>query len=254
MITISAEACVKCGACAAACPTRHITAENGAPMVHETRRCLHCMHCAAMCPQKAIHFDAVPAYEEYIDTPEDVVLKLITMRRSIRRFKPEAPDKEDLQWALDMAQWAPSAKNRRPTQWLVVHGKDKCDGVYQTAIELCKVSGEMPDVVAQQKQENRNSVTCGCTAIILALEPDGDEWADTDGVIAAATLELILQHVGVGTCWGGYMKRLLAVLPGLREALDIPAGTHCAAALLCGLPNETYRNVPWRPRATVEWR
>ena len=67
------------------------------------------MHCAAMCPRKAIHFDAVPSYEEYIDTPEDTVLQLITMRRSIRRFKPEAPERDDLAWALDMAQWAPSA-------------------------------------------------------------------------------------------------------------------------------------------------
>lgn len=253
MITIT-ESCIKCGACAAACPTRHITMENGAPVVHEGRRCLQCMHCTAMCPQKAVHFDAVPAYEEYIDTPEDAVLKLITMRRSIRRFKPEAPDKEDLQWALDMAQWAPSAKNLRPTRWLVVHGKDKCDGMYQTAIELCKASGQMPDVVAQQKKENRNSVTCGCTAIILALEPDGNEWADTDGVIAAATLELVLQHIGIGTCWGGYMKRLLAALPELVQSVGIPEGYHCAAALLCGMPDEAYQNVPWRPRAEVLWR
>lgn len=254
MMTISTELCVKCGACVSACPTRRLTMENGAPFIHENRRCLNCMHCAAMCPRKAIHFDSVPAYEEYIDTPEDAVLRLVTMRRSIRRFKPEAPDKEDLAWALDMAQWAPSAKNLRPTRWLVVHGKEKCDEVYRTAIRLCETEGVMPDVVAQQKKENRNSVTCDCTAIILALEPDDSEWADTDGVIAATTLELLLQHIGIGTCWGGYMRRLLAALPGLRESLGFPEGMHCAAALLCGIPNETYKNVPWRPKATVEWR
>lgn len=253
MMTIYAEKCIRCGACVSACPTRRLTMENGAPVVHANQRCLTCMHCAAMCPQKAIHFDAVLSYEEYIDTPEDTVLQLITMRRSIRRFKPEAPERDDLAWALDMAQWAPSAKNLRPTQWLVVYGKDKCDDVYRTAIRLCQEQNVMPDVVAQQKAENRNSVTCGCTTILLALAPEG-EWGDTDAVIAAATAELLLQHIGIGTCWGGYMHRLLAALPDLRETLNIPEGCHCAAALLCGIPDETYRNVPWRPKANVEWR
>lgn len=253
MITISAEKCVNCGACAAACPTKYITMEDGKPVTH-SRRCLQCMHCTAACPQKAVHFEAVPAYEEYMDTPEDELLRLVTTRRSIRRFKPEPPDKEDLAWALDMSQWSPSAKNLRPTQWLVVYGKEKCDCVYQTAIELCRASGQMPEVVAQQKKENRNSVTCDCTAMVLALEPDENEWADTDGVIAATTLELILQHIGIGTCWGGYMKRLLAALPELRESLNFPEGMHCAAALLCGVPDESYRNVPWRPKANIQWR
>lgn len=253
MMTIDTEKCIGCAACVSACPTRRLTMEGKQPVIHVERRCLNCMHCAAACPKKAIHFETVPVYEEYRDTPEDGCLRLVTMRRSIRRFQAETPEKDDIAWALDMSQWAPSAKNRRPTRWLVVYGKEKCDELYTSAVTLCKASGEMPDVVAQQKKGNRNSVTCDCSVMILALEPDGDEWADIDGVIATTTLELLLQHIGIGTCWGGYMTRLMGLFPELRAHVGIPEGMHCATVLLCGLPDETYRNVPWRPRANVEW-
>lgn len=254
MMTISTEKCIGCGACVSACPTRRLTMGDSNPLIHAERRCLECMHCAAACPTKAIHFEKVPAYEEYMDMPEDEFLRLVTMRRSIRRFKNEAPEKDDIAWALDMSQWAPSAKNRRPTRWIVVYGKNKCDELYDSAVALCKASGQMPDVVAQKKNGNRNSVTCDCTAMILTLEPDGDDWADIDGVIATTTLEFLLQHIGIGTCWGGYMTRLMGTFPELRERVGIPEGMHCTVALLCGLPDEEYQNVPWRPRATVEWK
>lgn len=111
MITISPEKCIRCGACAHVCPTHHIAMEGGTPVVYSSRNCLRCMHCTAACPMQAVHFDFVPTYEEYPDIPEDETLKLILTRRSNRHFKDNAPDPEDLAWALDMAQWAPSGKN-----------------------------------------------------------------------------------------------------------------------------------------------
>ena len=114
-ITFNPDLCVKCGLCAEACPTHHISMTEDGPMAHHNRRCLLCMHCSAACPQKAIHFAHVPAFAEYPDTPEDETLKLIMTRRSIRRFKAAAPEAEDIAWALDIAQWAPSGINRHLT-------------------------------------------------------------------------------------------------------------------------------------------
>lgn len=258
-ITFNPELCVKCGLCAAACPTHHISMTEEGPISHHNRRCLLCMHCSSACPQKAIHFTHVPAYAEYPDTPEDETLKLIMTRRSIRHFKPIAPEAEDIAWALDIAQWAPSGKNRHLTQWLVVHGKDKCDGVYNYVCDITEETGFMPALAQQRAKGNHDSVTCGCTAILMALAPDksdgvvSPESAETDAVIAMTTAELLLNKLGCGTCWGGYLTFFANSIPQLREYLKLPEGYHVAGTLLCGIPDETYRNVPYRPAAQVQW-
>ena len=79
------------------------------------------------------------------------------------------------------------------------------------------------------------------------------ESAETDAVIAMTTAELLLNQQGYGTCWGGYLTFFANSIPQLREYLQLPEDFHVAGTLLCGIPNEVYRNVPYRPNATVQW-
>jgi len=225
------------------------------PGIYDNRNCLQCMHCAAACPKKAIHFDFVPTYEEYPEMPEDETLQLILTRRSNRHFQEEPPDPEDLAWALDMAQWAPSGKNFRPVRWLVLYGKEKCDALYHRVVDGCQTAGILPELVEQRRKGNHDSVTCGCSAIIFALMPNKILNGDTDGIIAMTTLELLLRKCGIGSCWGGYLAGLCEYLPGIKQSLDFPKGYHIACALMCGYPKEeTFYHVPWRPKAIVDWR
>lgn len=254
------ENCIQCGQCAAVCPTHHISMTEDGPMSHHNRRCLQCMHCSAVCPQKAIHFEHIPAYAEYPEIPEDDTLKLIMMRRSVRHFKKEAPNADDITWALDLAQWAPSGKNRHLTQWIVIHTKEKCDALYNAICDITRDTGIMPDLARQRDKGNHDSVTCGCSTIIMALAPDksdgvvSPESAETDAVIAMTTAELLLNKQGYGTCWGGYLTFFTNSIPQLKEYVNLPVGYHVAGTLLCGIPDEHYRNVPYRPNATIHRR
>ena len=253
------ESCIKCGQCAAVCPTHHISMTEDGPRSHHNRRCLQCMHCSSTCPMKAIHFEHIPPYAEYPDTPEDDTLKLIMTRRSVRHFKEEAANPEDITWALDIAQWAPSGKNRHLTQWMIVHTKEKCDAVYNYICDITRDTGVMPDLARQRDKGNHDSVTCGCSTIIMALapiKPEGVITADSsesDGIIAMTTAELLLNKVGLGTCWGGFVTFCANTIPQCREYLQIPDGYYVSCTLLCGIPDETYRNVPYRPNATIHW-
>ena len=258
-ITFNPDLCVKCGLCAKACPTHHISITEDGPMAHHNRRCLLCMHCSAACPQKAIHFAHVPAFAEYPDTPEDETLKLIMTRRSIRRCKAAAPEAEDIAWALDIAQWAPSGKNRHLTKWLVIHTKEKCDALYNYVCDITAETGIMPSLARQRDKGDRDSITCGCSTILMALSPNKSdgvvsaESAETDAVIAMTTAELLLNKLGYGSCWGGFLTFFTNSIPQFREYLQVPEGYHVAGTLLCGIPDETYRNVPYRPKADAQW-
>ncbi len=253
--------CVRCGQCAAICPTHKIYMADGVPTVHPTRNCLNCMHCAAACPTRAIHFAHVPGYAEYPDTPENETLKLLMSRRSVRHFKDETPEIDDIQWALDISQYAPSGRNMHRTKYVVLHGREKCDGLYNFICDLGRDTGLMPALANQRAKGNHDSITCGCSVIIVALAPDSVPGPipgtftnlDTDAAIALSTADLLLVHQGLGTCWGGYITAFAAMCPEVNEYLHVPAGYHIVGALLVGVPNETYPNVPYRPAAEIDW-
>lgn len=49
------EACIACGACAAVCPMRVFTIEDGKSQPADETECIHCSLCQETCPQRAIH-------------------------------------------------------------------------------------------------------------------------------------------------------------------------------------------------------
>ena len=53
MVSVDADKCVGCGACAAACPGSVYTIEDGKSVVGENE-CLGCYSCTAICPVEAI--------------------------------------------------------------------------------------------------------------------------------------------------------------------------------------------------------
>jgi len=48
---------------------------------------------------------------------------LIKTRRSVRRYKTQPVDKEHILKILDAANWAPSAMNQQPWEFLVISGE-----------------------------------------------------------------------------------------------------------------------------------
>ncbi len=59
-----------------------------------------------------------------IDDTYDLLIKIVTERRSIRRFKPHIPEKELLLKMLEAARYAPSATNLQPWKFFVITNPD----------------------------------------------------------------------------------------------------------------------------------
>lgn len=245
-ITFDRSRCVKCGQCVRICPASHLHMTDAGPEA-AAGSCMGCLHCAAICPQDAVLNNGGRAT---VAEPFDTVEALVMSRRSVRRYKPEPPDRKTLQWALDRAGHAPSGGNRRPTRWTVVHGPEQMAAVKEVALQFCR---DTSNDLAKRLETGMDVLTCGATDLIVAWEPAEMLNPGTDAVIALTTAELLLTSRGLGTCWGGYMRRIIDGCPALRAMLGIPEGGVVCGCLMVGRPAVTFSNIPARQPADITW-
>ena len=128
-VTIDPEKCSRDGICVKACPTTAIelTSQNELPLpvTDFEAHCLACGHCVAVCPTGAISLDWLQPGQcpsirrDFLPGPEQTE-QFLRSRRSIRNFKDTTVAREKLAKLLEMACYAPSARNSQPWHWTVV--------------------------------------------------------------------------------------------------------------------------------------
>jgi nitroreductase len=153
------------------------------------------------------------------------VLQFITARRSVRGFTGEPVDREKIEVALKAAMAAPSARNARPWEFVVVTEKERVRAVC-AAHPYAKFG-----------------VDAG--AVVLPFgKKEGYAWFDQDMGASTENLLLALANLGLGATWCGMRDELQAAVRGL---VGIPEELHVFALIPVGVPSE---DVP--PRTQYE--
>jgi len=248
MISINKDKCTGCAQCTAICAGLVLKMEEGFP-VYSGKGCIACGHCEALCPAGAITLDASLTAAE----PAHELEKLIMSRRSIRRYKPLTPDRDIIENALNKAQWAPSSKNQRLNGWSIVLGKDKTDALLEAALDWCR-ENKVNRGLVRLVECGYNLVTCNAPCLIFAWIPENAINHELDCAIAMCTAEIMLHKAGLGSCWGGFVTRLVASSPELKELAGIPADARVCCTLMLGIPDEEYTVIPHRPKAKIIWK
>lgn len=155
---------------------------------------------------------------------------LIESRYSVRAYKPDAVEDEKLQAVLHAARLAPTAANRQPIRFVVVHTADKEN-------ELKRIYGadwftEPPIVI------------CACVVPSEAWvrASDRKNHCDIDAAIAMDHLVLAAANEGLGACWICAFNPVEA-----REVLGLPDDVEPVAFTPLGYPADLPREKKRKP-------
>jgi nitroreductase len=132
------------------------------------------------------------------------IIEVIQKRSSTRAYRPEPVEEEKLQLLLESMRMAPTAANRQPFKFIIIHTAGK-------ETELRRIYNAPWFVGAP-------IIICGCAVPAIAwIRRDGKNYYDVDVAIAMDHLILTAAGLGLGTCWIAAFDPVAA-----REVLGLP--------------------------------
>jgi len=141
-------------------------------------------------------------------------MDVITKRRSIRRYKPEAVPDDVLNQILEAARVAPSAGHRQPWHFIVVK-----DAPTKKQLGVSQWAAEAPLILV------------GCVDTAIRSPP----LCYVDLAIGFEHIVLSAANFGLGTCWIGRLGRDETI----KAVLSIPDHVTVVAVTPLGYPDET---------------
>jgi len=257
LISIDKESCRRDGVCIKACPLGSIVADaDGYPAAGPNADCIQCGHCVAICPHGALQNNRLPM-ADFLPAPQErasfeATAGLMKHRRSVRQFKSQPVPRETLAALLDIARFAPTAKNTQQISYIITSDPTRTKTLGAAIAEMMLPLPGM-ERYAKLHAAGEDFVMRGAPHLIVALGDANNDWGLTDAAIALSYLELAAAAHGLGVCWGGIVQRALTMNAELAASIGVPTGKAVYGALMLGVPKHRYALVPPRNAARVSW-
>ena len=151
------------------------------------------------------------------------ILEVLKNRRSIRKFKEEKVDKSIIEQLLQSALLAPSSKDKKPVEFIVVEDKETLQ-----RLKECKSKG----IVGLE--------TAPCAIVVIADSEVSDIWIE-DASIAATLIQLAATNLGLGSVWIQMRNRQSNIKNSeeeVRDVLNIPEKYGVLSVIAIGYKDE----------------
>lgn len=150
--------------------------------------------------------------------------KVIAERHSVRTFKEETVDREIIEAIIGMAGTAPSSKNSKSSQFMVIEDKD-------TLLAMSEMRSSGSALIQG----------AACAIVVLGDTSKTDLWVE-NASISATFIQLAATNFGLGSCWvhvngrprdkkdeskgsaEDYLRELLAIKEGYKPLCIIAIG------------------------------
>jgi len=282
LISIDRAKCTHCGLCVRVCPVGVFVnlAEQAPPEAERADRCIRCGHCVAVCPHDALTHHGM-VMEGFLPVPDvvagaDEMEALLLSKRSVRLFEDRPVAKETLERLLRIADAAPSARNARQREFVVVRGAEALrrmelavarhygrrlrwlNPVVLGALRLAAPGlGRMlheavPHLreLVRRIEQGETLLFRGAPCAVFIHGPRSDPMSRDDCLAAQHYLMLQAHSMGLGTCIIGYVT---AAPVAAERWLRVPRGRRIYAATIIGHPAVRYRLLVGREGPRVTW-
>ncbi|MCU0561237.1 MAG: nitroreductase family protein [Desulfobacterales bacterium] len=268
---VDRETCNRDGLCVRECPAGVIRLgpedDVPAPQADFKDFCIACGHCVAVCPTAALRLEWLdpnqcPPVDRALQLNREQAEQFLRSRRSIRAFREKPVERAKIEKLLEMACYAPSAKNNQPWHWTVVEQPAEVRRMAGLAVEWMRgVIAEKPNLakalsftrVVAAWDSGLERVCRGAPHLIVAHADKNYGFGAEDTALALSYLELYAPVLGLGTCWAGYFYAAANACPPLFEALKLPARHKACGALMVGYPAFRYQRLVPRKPPKVTW-
>ena len=196
------------------------------------------------------------------------LLELMRARRSLRRYRPDAPPRPWLSQILEAATWAPSAHNRQPWRFVIIEkaaAKAKLAATMGGRLRRdLEADGQPRELIEADVARSYQRITGAPVAILLCLTlAEMDRYPDRERseheramaiqstAMAGQNMLLMASSLGLGACW---MCAPLFCPELVAGALDLPSGWLAQGLITLGFPAQQRDRgrEPWESRAL--WR
>ena len=153
----------------------------------------------------------------------------ILTRRSVRKYIDKKIDKETIEEILKAAQYAPTAHNKQPWEFLVVDDKE----VLAHLRHLQRWTSFAKDAACV-------IFVCGDINQSFSRDKEGEKWSfvDVDCALATQNILLAAHDKGIGTCYCGCAP-MQRVVDAVSDYLNLPENIRPFAIVTMGYPDET---------------
>ncbi len=271
-IEIDDTKCKKDGICVLECPAAiiHQPDKKSSPemVAGGDEMCLVCGHCVSVCPHGALEHKKTPRAncppidaDLVIDTKQ--AAQFLRSRRSIRNFKKKQVEKEEIQFLIDNARYAPTGSNSQTVEWTVHTDAAQIREIADLSIEWMRefvksataaggAVAYFPMIVAAY-DAGIDTITRNAPCLVTASAPKTNFSGMADLSLALSYLELIAVPKGLGTCWAGLVKRALHSSEPLKKLIGLPESHTHFYPIMIGYPKFRYHRLPERNQAKIHW-
>lgn len=166
-------------------------------------------------------------------TEKNAVIETIMSRRSIRKYQPQAVNRDTMQIILDCGINAPNGQNRQSWEIRVVDNPEFINGITEVYKKENPKAAEDPDF----KNMFRNAPT-----VVFIANDTSYGLSQIDCGLLGENMILSAWSMGIGSCCLGGPTRFMTSSPVAAEylkKLDIPEGYQLLYCIAFGYPDET---------------
>lgn len=275
--TINTGECTFCGLCAKECPAECITINKDGQIAEiAPANCIECSHCAMVCPVNAVRADGekLPEYPENISSAPSAEMfeHLIKSKRSIRSYKADGIDPEDLKAIIHAGQTTATASNTQQVKPVVIQGEEvkKASafiagvflkfvrfGLNPAGMLVLKLFGlsryAKRDILKGFERRITDTISGNTdifffnapTVVILTYPAKGKRFGRTDSALAGQNMMLTAHNRGIGSCMIGFAEAVL-MTKKLRRKLGVANDRRIGLVFTLGYAKPRYYRYPRR--------